>query len=440
MSNLLSNRSSSIRSNSYSRAEQKAAYRFLDNDKVSENVLVSSCTERTSVLSKDRHVLVLNDTTEINLESHAGRLKPGSGIGLVGNNSDIGFFAHLGLVIDAITGTALGYSSIRLWYREQDKLTKEARGYSTLPVEEKESYKWIQCCKDSKTLLGATAASITIVGDRESDMYELFTDAQSMGVAVIARSRINRNTSEGKELYALLEKEKITGNSLIKVEGDVRKQTKNRVAKLAIKYTQVSIAKPKNKSNDQRVNKIKVWIVEAKEIGKTNGICWRILTTHPITTIEQAKQIIEWYKQRWFIEEVHRLLKNKGFKIEDSQLESGWAIRKLTILLLQNILRIMQMLVAYATEEQQDVGLVFDKPQMECLSMVAKKMEGKTEKLKNNHPVETLKWATWVIARLGGWSGYTSQRKPGPITLKTGLDKFNAIFYGWALAKDVGTQ
>jgi hypothetical protein len=181
-------------------------------------------------------------------------------------------------------------------------------------------------------------------------------------------------------------------------------------------------------------------IVEAKEIGKTNGICWRILTTHPITTIEQAKQIIEWYKQRWFIEEVHRLLKNKGFKIEDSQLESGWAIRKLTILLLQNILRIMQMLVAYATEEQQDVGLVFDKPQMECLSMVAKKMEGKTEKLKNNHPVETLKWATWVIARLGGWSGYTSQRKPGPITLKTGLDKFNAIFYGWALAKDVGTQ
>jgi hypothetical protein len=74
------------------------------------------------------------------------------------------------------------------------------------------------------------------------------------------------------------------------------------------------------------------------------------------------------------------------------------------------------------------------------LSKLNKRTEGKTNKLKNPNNHSTLQWATWIIARLGGWSGYKSQRLPGPITLKNGLDKFNQIFIGWTMAKDVGTQ
>lgn len=438
MTELLQSKSSSIRQSFGSKSKQKAVYRFLNNENVGERELIASCTERTSLMSAGKHLLVLNDTSEINLQSHAGRIVPGTGLGVVGNNTDIGFFAHLGLVIDVEANQAIGYSSMHLWHRDEDKGTKESRGYSDLPVEQKESYKWIQCATESKALL-SQAASITLIGDRESDMYELFTDATEQGLHLVVRNRINRKTQEGKKIYEQLVDMPSLGTHVIKVRGDVRKQTKNRSADLIIKAKEVTLLKPEGKKDD-RVQQIKTWIVEAKEEGKTDGICWRIITTHPVSDFGDAVQIIEWYRKRWFIEEVFRLLKNKGYKIEESQIESGWALRKLTILLLHNILRVMQMLIAYSSDEKQEATLSFTEAEIGCLTLACKKEEGKTEKLKNNHPLGTLKWATWVIARLGGWSGYQSQRPPGPITLKNGLDRFNYMFEGWLLAKDVGTQ
>ena len=74
---------------------------------------------------EDRHVLAINDTTEINLQAHAGRLKPES-IGVVGNNKDLGFFLHPTMILDAETGFPLGLSAIQLWTREPGHLTKKS--------------------------------------------------------------------------------------------------------------------------------------------------------------------------------------------------------------------------------------------------------------------------------------------------------------------------
>jgi hypothetical protein len=438
MKSLFSSQQSSIRQASKNRAEQKATYRFLENENVTEQELIDACCERTKMLSKGKNVLVLNDTTEINLQRHRGRIESGTGIGLVGNNTDIGFFAHLGLVVDIEAYQAIGYSSINLWSRDIDKETKEIRGYKKLPVEEKESYKWIKCCDDSAKII-QDAASVTVVGDRESDLYELFTDAQKQNTHVLARNRIDRKTSEGSKLYETLKNTALCGSYKINVSGDKREQKQTREALLEVKYSEVSILKPANKKDD-RPKSVKVWIVEAREPNKQDGICWRLLTTHQVTTFEEAVQIVEWYQMRWFVEQVFRLLKNKGYQIENSELGTGWALRKLTLLLLQNVLRVMQMLLAYSsTSEEEDAGLAFTSPEIECLTLLNIRNEGKTQKLKNPYRPNSLKWATWVVARVGGWSGYKSQRPPGPITLKNGLDKFNQIFIGWMMAKDVGT-
>ena len=186
--------------------------------------------------------------------------------------------------------------------------------------------------------------------------------------------------------------------------------------------------------------------VEAEEQGY-NGhdkICWRLLTTHTVNCFEDAMNIIECYRKRWYIEQMFRLLKKQGFRMEASELESGWAIRKLAVLALNATLRILQLMHASEDENAQPIDEVFTKQEQECLSQINKQQEGKTSKLSNPYKQNSLIWAKWIIARLGGWKGYKSQRNPGPITLKRGMDNFTQIFNGWCLAlklyEDVGTQ
>jgi hypothetical protein len=87
-----------------------------------------------------------------------------------------------------------------------------------------------------------------------------------------------------------------------------------------------------------------------------------------------------------------------------------------------------------------DIGLCFDRQQQECLQAMNKMAEGKTTALQNPFKPTELRWATWVIARNGGWKGYQSQQPPGMTTIWRGLQKFYNIYEGWNLLKDVGTR
>jgi len=171
-------------------------------------------------------------------------------------------------------------------------------------------------------------------------------------------------------------------------------------------------------------------------LSNSDSILWRILTTHPVNSYEEAKVIVDKYRLRWHIEQLFRLLKKKGFRIESSELETGWAIRKLTVMLLNTALRVMQLYLSYNKEEGQPARDVFDLKEIECLEALNKTLQGDTDKSKNQNKPQTLAWATWIIARLGGWKNYNSKRPPGPIILKKGLDKFGAIYEGWNIAKN----
>lgn len=106
-------------------AEQKAAYRFLSNEKVEEDILIAACKERGSYLCEDNDVLVLLDTTELNVDNLRNRIKPDTGLGVTGNNKDLRFFLHGSLVIDADSESALGFSDIQLMHREEDREQKD---------------------------------------------------------------------------------------------------------------------------------------------------------------------------------------------------------------------------------------------------------------------------------------------------------------------------
>jgi hypothetical protein len=113
-----------IRQISKNWSEQIAYYRFLENENVTISELLRSLSDHCEQQVEGRHVLALSDTSEVNLQSHSGRLKP-EGLGVVGNNKDIGFFIHPTLVLDAESGFPLGLSDVQLWTRDAVRLQKK---------------------------------------------------------------------------------------------------------------------------------------------------------------------------------------------------------------------------------------------------------------------------------------------------------------------------
>lgn len=439
-------------------AEQKGYYRFLHHEKTSEAKLVEEMTQRCGRAAEGRIVLSIQDTSEVDVSAHMGRLRlqggkadskeehteKGSGLGPIDNNrGGIGFKLHPSLVVDAGSCFPLGFSAIRLWNRPMQGGDKHERQYGKLPIEQKESYKWIESCGKTKQTLGG-AKAVVIVQDREGDIFEQFFHIPDEKTFLLVRSFTNRTTTSAQKLWTVLEQSPLQGCYQTHIPADSHSRQPARQATIEVRVAGVEIKAPV-RDRQNRGRTVNLYAIEAREVNTAapEPILWRLLTTWPVTSYQEALQVIEWYSWRWFIEELFRMLKKEGFDIEGSELESGWAIRKLTLMLLDVIIKLMQMHIAYSEPEDANVPLadwVFNPEEQQCLKGINNKVEGKTEALKNPYPPQKLNHATWIIARLGGWKGYKSQHPPGMTILFNGLKKFYDLFDGWSLQKDVGTR
>lgn len=109
-------------------------------------------------------------------------------------------------------------------------------------------------------------------------------------------------------------------------------------------------------------------------------------------------------------------------------------------MMLETIIKLFIKPIAYNTEEETDPRSCFSEEEIECLEIQIQQLEGKTKKLKNPYKSSDLKRYIWAIARLGGWKGYLSQRKPGITTFWIELQKFTAIMQGRILFRDVSRR
>lgn len=450
---LFSNATRSILALSSSRAEQKAFYRFLENQKTDESILINEMQTRCAERVKDRIVLCIQDSTEINLSRHKGRLRGdsenpmGNGVGDINDNFGTGFFIHPSLVVDAANAFPIGFSSMLLWNRPSDMASKVDRRYKELPPDAKESYKWTQSTLESREVLDA-ARAIIIVQDREGDIFNQFVQISDPKTFFLIRSRTDRATVEGETLWEKLANAPSCGTYELEVPAS--KTQPARTARMNVRICGAKVKCPEREkvwlSTEDATTQL--YAIEAKEEvppgspAISEPLCWRLLTNWPVETLEDALLLIEWYSWRWMIEEMFRMLKKEGFNIEASELGSGWSIRKLAVLIQDVIIKLMQMHIAYNEPEGENpnAGLVFSEPECLYLEAVEKKLEGKTQKLRNPFQQGELRWAVWIIARIGGWKGYSSQQPPGMTTLFRGLAKFTDQFDGWSIAKDVGTR
>lgn len=407
--------------------------RFLKNEEVTVPRLIHTEQARISPLVVGRHVLAIQDTTEINYERNAGRVH---GLGTVGNGKDAGFFIHPMVVLDADTSSCLGFATVEIWNRLQGA----SKNYPRLRIEEKESYRWIKTAVESKQVL-SKASCITFLGDRENDIYEFLDRIPDGNSHVITRVRSDRCLENGEKLYAYLDKQAEVKRIKITVPRDIRKNKKKREALLSIKYSEIEIKKPENCSDKAAAQTITLQVVEAKEVDCPAGIepiHWRLFTTHTLANTQDALQIISWYKKRWNIEQVFRALKTQGLDIESSQVESGKNLMKLAVIALSAAIQIMQLTLARDGKTEQKTIEVFNNDETKMLEVLLKTVEGKTVKQQNPFPKENLGWASWIIARLGGWHGYKSSAGlPGPIVIGRGLKRFFDLHEGYKLYRDV---
>ena len=411
-------------------------YRFLDNENVTVSELSRSLADSCEQHVEGLHVLSVSDSSEINLQAHIGRLKP-EGLGVVGNNSDVGFFIHPSLVLNAANGCPLGISHVQVWTRDPDRPDKHERDYESLPIEQKESFKWLKSAEHSaRCLLSGGARMVTHIGDRESDLYEEWVrvpDASNHVLIRVCRDRRLRGRSES--LYKSLEQQPCEGTYTIDVPADARIGRRAREALMAVRFTPLEIRRPQHLSAKDYPPGVQLYAVEAREINPPTDqrkIHWRLLTTHTVMTLEQALPMIEWYRWRWYIEQLFATLKTAGLDIESSEIESVGAIQRLTVLALSVAVQILQLLEG-RDHPELPISLTFSTEQQQCLEHIAPTLNGTTRKQRNPYPIGSLAWSNWIIARLGGWSGYQSQRPPGIRTLAHGLRQFEAMFRGWKL-------
>ena len=411
---------------------------------MTEELLVQEATDRLKNIVKGRHVLCIQDTSEVNLTAHDNRITDKTSLGRLDYASyAIGFKLHPALVMDASTLNPLGFSAIKLWHRPLDMPNRRDRNFRNLAIQEKESYKWIEVANNSKKVL-CEADMVTIIQDREADIYEVFTEIPDKRHHLLVRSSFDRVLQEGLTLSQKLAGTPVSGFHTITLNTDSRVNRKLSQVQLEIRFCKVSIQKPSSSKMKGCPPYQELYVVEAKgssENSNKDKIYWRLLTTHPVEDLEKALQILEWYRSRWYIEQVFRLLKQKGFQIEETELESGAAIRKLCIIMLTAILKIIQMRLAYQDEnEGQPIQEVYSEEEIKCLHLINKKLQGNTIKQQNVYVPTRTKWATWIIARLGGWKAYGSQGPPGIIVLKRGLERFGFIMEGMSLVQDMGTR
>lgn len=281
---------------------------------------------------------------------------------------------------------------------------------------------------------------LPILDDREGDIYEKWARLPDRHTHLLTRASRNRSLVGGGSLFPALAGFPEAHRYLLDLSGQPGKRTA-RTACIAVRFGRVRVQRPGNCSDPNAPEEIELYAVEAREVDAPPGatpICWRLVTTHPVETVAQALRVIGWYRLRWHIEQLFRTLKRQGLGIEQSVIEDGDALERLAMIALIGACITMQLVLARATEGQDaPAERVFDETEIEILHALQSKLQGRTAKQKNPYRPGTLAWAAWTIARLGGWTGYESERSTGPITMRDGLQRFHSLVDGYRLAKNV---
>ena len=399
-------------------AENMRFWRFVDNERVSVDKLIEGWSERTREAAVGRHVLAIQDTSELRFATTADNRR---GLGKVKRGTAYGVLLHAMIGVDADSNAMLGLVGGRIWTRQGDVETAHAKR----PLEEKESERWVATAKQARRNLDG-AAMVTLVSDRESDFYANWALSPAANVHLLTRLMNDHAVVEGGTVRKALSHRPVAGHAVVELRERATRQP--RTADLSLRFASVVLQRPANTIEKALPASIAINVVEVVEPNPPDNaqpVHWILLTTHDVKTLEQAWRIVGWYRQRWSIEQFFRTLKRQGLRIEDSQLTTADRLCKLVAIAASAAAIVMQLVQARHGHDTQPASLAFNAHEIKLIALLNQQKQGKTARQKNPHPTNSLAWAAWLIAKLGGWNEYEA-KPPGPITFHNGLTVFRA--------------
>lgn len=408
-----------------SRAETKAAYRFLDHGETSLEVILEPHSQATvERMRREPVILAVQDTTSLNYTGHPATEK----LGPIGYRKDRG----LGLILhDTMAfnreGTPLGLLQVQCWARDGADFGKKKRRHR-LPIEQKESSKWLVSFRQvARAQKQCPQSMVVSVGDREADIYELFALAwrDPGGPKLLIRAEQDRLLAEGQgHLWEKMGQQKVAGVQEIYVPR--QKNRAARVARLEVRFTKVSLKPPAGKRRLGDLTLWAVWAREAEAPAQGERIEWMLLSTVPVTTFEEAVEKLAWYTIRWGIEVYHRTLKS-GCKVEERQLRHADRIE--TCLAIDMVVAWRIFHLAKLGRETPEVPCTVFFEEAEWKALVAYV----TQNPNPPNPPPTLREAMRMVATLGGFLGRKGDGEPGTKSLWLGLQRLDDLSSMWKL-------
>ncbi len=405
-------------------ADAKAAYRFFDNRKVTSEEVLSPHRLRTSERMRGYQlVLSVQDTTEIDYSHHPSTV----GLGPIGNHGKDaqGLLLHTSLVF-TVEGLPLGVLQQEIWARAVESRETAKRH---VPIEEKESYKWI---RGLERVVERSPENVTVVtmGDREADVFEFLLRAEQLNASYVIRAAQDRRLAEETtKLWAQLESHARAGE--IELEIPARANQAKRTAILEVRFANVTI-KPPQRLKELRSEGWKplcVWAVLVSERNPPAGvepIEWMLLTNVVVTNFGEAIERVKWYQVRFSIEVYHKVLKS-GCKVEAARFGTAERLKKHLALMSVVAWRLFWMTLLNRVSPETDCTAVLTEHEWQALYCRIDKRKQLPEK------VPTVREAVRWIAKLGGFLGRTGDKEPGVTTVWRGWQRLTDIAEDWLI-------
>lgn len=406
--------------------ETKAAYRFFDNDKVTEEKIQEPHYRATKARTQPYPViLAVQDTTQLNFTHHPAT----KDLGCLNTTDQQGFFYHPTLLVSP-EKVPLGIIDHQVWKRQPEEFGKRHQRRQK-SIDEKESKKWLHSLrKTAHCQQEVPEVRLVNVADREADVYDYFQLAQENYIDILVRAAWNRRI-EQSEGYLWEHMAQVPVCQTITITVPRKGRMPQREAVLSIRFSQVDLRPPRYRSHDRKLQAIPIWVVYAHEEAPPEGseaISWMLLTTVAVHASQEAIERINWYTCRWQIELLFKILKSIC-NIEQLQLETIDRLRRCLALYAVIAWRVLFLTMQSRSMPDISCDILLEEEEWQALYCYIHQTP--------TPPPEppTLLEATRMIARLGGFLGRKNDGHPGATTVWRGLQRLADLVAAWSLGR-----